>query len=66
MTIAKVEVTKPMGPSVKSASKIAMNAFTYKNTSVHIYDKVENLRYLQYFPATRCKEVNYLLNVLEE
>ena len=28
ITIAKVEVTNPMGPSVKSANKIAMNAFT--------------------------------------
>ena len=29
ITIAKVEVTNPMGPSVKSANKIAMNKIVY-------------------------------------
>jgi len=28
VTIARVEVTNPIGPSVKSANRIAMNAFT--------------------------------------
>ena len=32
ITIAKVEVTNPMGPSVKSANKIAINALTYIET----------------------------------